>query len=63
MCACVIYAHTYTYKQILVSGGDLETQLGTTKKGGWKQDDSKLDMLAMVSVMCDNLRYEQNDCM
>ncbi len=41
-----------------VSGGDLETQLGTTKKGGWKQDDSKLDMLAMISVMCDNLRYE-----
>lgn len=35
---------------------DLETQLGTTRRGGWKLDEAKLDMLSMVSIICDNLR-------
>eukprot|EP00286_Rhodomonas_abbreviata_P028524 CAMPEP_0181299654 /NCGR_PEP_ID=MMETSP1101-20121128/6465_1 /TAXON_ID=46948 /ORGANISM="Rhodomonas abbreviata, Strain Caron Lab Isolate" /LENGTH=1130 /DNA_ID=CAMNT_0023404825 /DNA_START=156 /DNA_END=3545 /DNA_ORIENTATION=+ len=35
---------------------DVETQVGTSRKAGWKQEASKVDMLAMLTVMSDCLK-------
>ncbi|EKX45132.1 hypothetical protein GUITHDRAFT_139069, partial [Guillardia theta CCMP2712] len=35
---------------------DLETQIATARKGGWKVEEPKVHMAALVTAMCDNLR-------
>mmetsp|Transcript_11124 Transcript_11124/g.26766 ORF Transcript_11124/g.26766 Transcript_11124/m.26766 type:complete len:1150 (-) Transcript_11124:108-3557(-) len=35
---------------------DVETQVGTSKKSGWKSEASKVEMLAMLTVMSDALK-------
>jgi len=56
----ILHIQRYFQSQVLKTlepiQSDLETQLGTSQQGGFKQEEAKVDMLCTVRVMCDNLR-------